>query len=109
LPEDLKPDFVLSVTGNGSEAMRLIKTEPFAGLILDLGPPEMDGLDILAEVNRCYTVPVIVLTARHNENDRLKALESGAKDYILKPYDFHVLLKSIEEHFEKSGRSGETR
>ena len=104
-----KPDYVLSVAGSGSEAIRLLKTEPFNGLLLDLGLPDLDGMVVLEEANRCSTVPVIVLTARHNEKDRLKALESGAKDYINKPYDFQVLLKSMGEHFEKSGRSGETR
>ena len=104
-----KKDYFLSVSGNGSEAMRLFKTEPFDGLILDLGLPDLDGMVVLAEVNRFSSLPVIVLTARYNEKDRTKALELGAKDYILKPYNFHHLLKSMGEHFEKSGRSGETR
>ncbi len=98
--EVYKPDFTLTVIDNGREVINLIKSGTFDGLILDLGLPGLDGMVILEELSPFSKVPVIVITARHIEEDRLKALKLGVKDFIGKPFDFHVFLKSLEKHFE---------
>ncbi len=103
--EVYKPDCSLRVIDNGTEVTSTLKAEAFDGLFLDLGLPGLDGMVILEELSHFSKVPIIVLTARHIEEDRLKALKLGVKDFISKPFDFHDLLKSVEEHFEVAGNS----
>ena len=100
--EVYKPGCSLSVLYNGKEVVSALKAEAFDGLILDLGLPGMDGMVVLEEVVRCSKVPIIVITGRHIASEKIQVLKSGAKDYILKPYDFHHLLNSINEHFGAS-------
>ncbi len=97
--EVYKPDCALSVVYNGKEVVPALKVEAFDGLILDLGLPGLDGMDVLEKVVQCSKVPVIVVTGRKIEGEHKKVLQLGAKDYIIKPYDFHDLLKSINQHF----------
>ncbi|KJK55391.1 response regulator transcription factor [Saccharothrix sp. ST-888] len=71
-------------TGRADDALRLKDTAEF--VLLDLGLPDMDGLDALRRLRRVSTVPVIVLTARTAERDVLRGLRSGADDYLVKPF-----------------------
>ena len=103
--EVFKPDCSLTVIDDGTGVTGALKAEAFDGLILDLGLPGLDGMIILEELNQFSRVPVIVVTARHIEKDRLKAVKLGVKDFINKPFDFRDLLKSVSEHFELSGKN----
>ena len=94
-----KPDCTMSVVYNGKKVVGALKKEAFDGLILDLGLPGLDGMVVLAEVAQCSKVPVIVVTGWLFEDEREQVFKLGAKDYIIKPYDFHYLLKSINLHF----------
>lgn len=64
-------------------------------IILDLGLPDQDGLNLIQEVRETDTVPVIVLSARSNEKDKVEALDLGANDYITKPFGTEELLARI--------------
>ena len=64
-------------------------------IILDLGLPDRDGLDLIQEVRKSDTVPIIVLSARSNERDKVEALDLGANDYITKPFGTEELLARI--------------
>ena len=64
-------------------------------IILDLGLPDRDGLDLIQEVRESDTVPIIVLSARSNERDKVTALDLGANDYITKPFGTEELLARI--------------
>lgn len=64
-------------------------------IILDLGLPDRDGLDLIQEVRESDTVPIIVLSARSNERDKVMALDLGANDYITKPFGTEELLVRI--------------
>ena len=64
-------------------------------IILDLGLPDRDGLDLIQEVRESDTVPIIVLSARYNERDKVTALDLGANDYITKPFGTEELLARI--------------
>ena len=64
-------------------------------IILDLGLPDQDGLDLIQEVRESDTVPIIVLSARSNERDKVTALDLGANDYITKPFGTEELLARI--------------
>ena len=64
-------------------------------VVLDLGLPDMDGLDLLQRVRVLSAVPVVVLTARDLQSDKVQALDAGADDYVTKPFDTDELLARI--------------
>ena len=71
---------------NGAEAISLALSENFDLILLDLGLPDMDGQDVCRSVRQKSTTPIIVLSARSDEIDRVLALEFGADDYMVKPF-----------------------
>jgi DNA-binding response OmpR family regulator len=80
----------------GTEAARIANGQDFDLLILDLGLPDLDGLDVLATIRgQGETLPVIVLTARDGLDDTVAGLEGGADDYITKPFRFEELLARV--------------
>lgn len=70
-------------------------------LILDLGLPDMDGLDIIRDVRAWSQVPIIVLSARTNEQQKVQALDAGADDYLSKPFGTAELLARIRAHLRR--------
>lgn len=78
--------FGVSVASDGKQALVLFRHENPNLVLLDLNLPEMDGLDVARTLRKESSVPIIMLTARVEETDRLIGLELGADDYILKPF-----------------------
>src|SRR3954469_15008999 len=76
---------VIAVT-SGGEALQAVEAERVRLVVLDLNLPDMDGLDVCRQIRACSSVPVVMLTARDEEPDRLAGLETGADDYIGKPF-----------------------
>ncbi|WP_240670684.1 response regulator transcription factor [Actinoplanes solisilvae] len=83
-------------TGSGAEALRLLDTASPALLVLDLGLPDVDGLEILAAARAGRKVPVVVLTARSAVEDRIDGLRRGADDYVTKPFSPTELVLRVE-------------
>lgn len=79
-------DFEVAIIPDGIMALRSLQQEPPDLMILDLMLPGMDGLSLLRELRKTSSLPVILLTARVEEIDRLLGLEFGADDYVCKPY-----------------------
>jgi len=80
----------------GKEAIHVIKCFPPDIIILDLGLPDMDGLDVVAHLRKeKITIPILVLTARGSVQDRVTGLDSGADDYLIKPFDMTELLARL--------------
>jgi DNA-binding response OmpR family regulator len=80
----------------GDAAERELRGEPYAAAVLDLGLPMKDGLDVLAAVRRAgVTLPVLVLTARDAVADRIRGLDLGADDYVVKPVDLDELAARL--------------
>src|SRR6185369_15526644 len=71
-------------------------TEPVRLVVLDLNLPDMDGLDVCKQIRARSSVPVVMLTARDEESDRLAGLELGADDYIGKPFSPRELVARIK-------------
>jgi DNA-binding response OmpR family regulator len=95
------------VEGTGEGAFFRATTEPFDVMLLDLGLPERDGLQILRTLReRQVTVPVLILTARDASQDRVLGLDSGADDYLVKPFAFDELLARIRALLRR-GRGAE--
>ena len=81
---------------DGEAAQRELRAQPYAAAVLDLGLPRLDGLDVLAQIRQAgVTVPVLVLTARDAVPDRIKGLDSGADDYVVKPIDLDELAARL--------------
>lgn len=64
-------------------------------LLLDLGLPDEDGLDVIARIRREATTPILILSARHQERDRVEALDLGADDYLTKPFGVTEMLARV--------------
>ena len=80
---------------NGIEGMRLVaRTNPDV-VLLDLGLPDMDGIDVARQLREWTQVPIIVLSARGREKDKIEALDAGADDYLTKPFGVGELLARI--------------
>ena len=82
--------------GDGDEALRMIRVSRPDMVILDLALPTRDGFSVLEELRRESTVPVIVLTARGMEHDKIRGLELGADDYMTKPFSPRELVARIQ-------------
>lgn len=81
---------------DGEAAERELRAQPYAAAVLDLGLPRKDGLDVLAAVRRAgVTTPVLVLTARDAVPDRIRGLDVGADDYVVKPVDLDELAARL--------------
>jgi len=80
----------------GAEALRAIETEPVRLVVLDLNLPDMDGLDVCRQIRTRSSVPVVMLTARDEESDRLAGLVQGADDYIGKPFSPRELVARMK-------------
>jgi two-component system, OmpR family, alkaline phosphatase synthesis response regulator PhoP len=78
--------FAVLTAGDGSGALVLTRTRRPDALVLDLGLPAMDGLDVIRSLRRDSDVPIVILSARGDESDRIAGLELGADDYVVKPF-----------------------
>ena len=81
---------------DGIAADLALKTGEYAGVVLDLGLPRLSGLDLLQRLRKLGNkVPVLILTARDRVEDRIKGLDAGADDYLIKPFDLHELAARL--------------
>jgi DNA-binding response OmpR family regulator len=88
--------FIVDWVRNGEAAERELRTDAYAAAVLDLGLPLKDGLDVLAAVRRAGSkMPVLVLTARDAVPDRIRGLDLGADDYVIKPVDLNELAARL--------------
>ncbi len=90
------PGATVLTTASGQEAIGLVETEAPDLVILDLGLPDMDGLDVLKDIRLFSDVPVMILTVRDEEVSKVKGLESGADDYVVKPFSHIELLARVK-------------
>jgi DNA-binding response OmpR family regulator len=87
--------FAVATAGDGDEALRLAHRSRPDIVVLDLGLPGTDGLDVARELRRGGEVPIIMLTARTEEADRVAGLELGADDYVSKPFSPRELVARV--------------
>jgi two-component system KDP operon response regulator KdpE len=91
------------LAADGSEALKAIAEHPLDLLLLDIGLPGPDGLEVLAAVRREMEVPVIMLSARARERDKVAALDLGADDYLTKPFGVEELLARVRAGLRRAG------
>ena len=87
--------FVVVTAGDGREALMRARTEHPDLVVLDLGLPQLDGLDVTRQLRRHADLPIIMLTARDDETDTLVGLELGADDYVTKPFSPRELVARV--------------
>lgn len=90
-----KERYQLVIAVTGMEALMLLQEESFDLLLLDLGLPDIDGVELLKIIRKRMALPIIIISARNNEVDKVKALDLGADDYVTKPFGTNELLARI--------------
>ena len=88
--------FSVASVGSGAAALERVESEPVRLVVLDLNLPDMDGLEVCRRIRARSTVPVVMLTARDEEADRLAGLDAGADDYIGKPFSPKELVARMK-------------
>jgi DNA-binding response OmpR family regulator len=88
--------------GSGGDALQTLDREPVRLVVLDLNLPDLDGLDVCKQIRARSSVPVVMLTARDEEADRLAGLDAGADDYIGKPFSPRELVARMKAVLRRS-------
>jgi len=93
----------------GKEALALARTHNPDLVLLDLGLPDMDGMEVTKSLREWSSKPIIVISARGQEEDKVRALDVGADDYLTKPFGTGELMARIRVALRHAGRAGEGR
>ncbi len=95
--------YTVSEAKDGMEAVRLCRESSFDLVIMDIMMPELDGFSAVREIRRFSEVPVLFLSARGEEYDRINGFECGADDYVVKPFSPRELMKRVEAILKRCG------
>jgi len=100
--------FTVRMAANGEAALDVVRRDRPDLVVLDLGLPGLDGLDVTRRIRRDSNLPVIMLTARDDELDKLLGLELGADDYLTKPFSPRELVARVRAVLRRADTSSET-
>jgi two-component system, OmpR family, KDP operon response regulator KdpE len=95
-------DFKTEETATGKSAVRLVTSIKPDLMLLDLGLPDVDGLDVLSQIREFSQMPVIVVSARDQSETIVDAFNRGADDYVTKPFSMEILIARINANLRKS-------
>jgi len=95
--------YTIFEAGTGEEALNLIRTSPPDVILLDVNMPGMTGLETCREIRRHSDVPILMLTVRNAERDKVMALDAGADDYVVKPFGMQELLARLRAALRRRG------
>jgi two-component system KDP operon response regulator KdpE len=98
--------FVPVEAGTGQDGIASAATRSPDVVLLDLGLPDIDGLEVIRRLREWTTIPIIVLTARGQEGDKIRALDAGADDYVTKPFSVGELLARMRVALRRQARVG---
>lgn len=103
---DLHEDFDTAGCASAAEALERVKSERFDLIILDVGLPDMDGRELCRAMRRSgVRTPIIMLTGADSDSDTILGLDSGANDYVTKPFRFGVLLARVRAQLRQHEQS----
>ncbi|GAA1910957.1 response regulator [Nocardioides hwasunensis] len=97
-------DYDVETAGDGRSALQVVDERMPDVVLLDLGLPDLDGIAVLTQLRSFTEVPVIVVSARTESDDKVEALDLGADDYITKPFSIEELLARIRVTTRRAGR-----
>jgi DNA-binding response OmpR family regulator len=96
------PGVILKASRTGKEGIDLVKKENPDIIILDINLPDISGFNVLKEIRQFSAVPIIIMTVRSDDTDVLRGLETGADDYIIKPFNYLTLLARVKAVLRRS-------
>ncbi len=87
--------YAVEAVSNGRDALEAAAAEPPDLVVLDLGLPDIDGVDVVRGLRGWSTTPILILSARHAQQQKVEALDAGADDYVTKPFGMDELLARV--------------
>jgi two-component system KDP operon response regulator KdpE len=99
--------YAVTEAGTGSRALTALADDEHDAIVLDLGLPDMPGVDVIRAVRLFATMPIIVLSARSGSSDKVEALDAGADDYVTKPFSMDELLARLRAMSRRATRGDE--
>src|SRR5512142_3524278 len=97
--------FTVQEASTGTEAIRASTLRPIDLVIVDLGLPDMDGSEVVERIRSWSSVPIIVLSVRSSEAQKVQVLEAGADDYVVKPFGMAELLARVRVALRRQMRA----
>ena len=104
-----KDGFEVSHAADGGKAVEMAKEIPPALVLLDIMLPVMDGWQVCRELRKTMKMPIIMLTAKGETEDKVSGLEMGADDYIVKPFEVKELLARVHAGLRRTGDDGKPK
>ena len=101
-------DYEVESAGDGRSALQIMEERTPDVVVLDLGLPDMDGVEVLRRVRETSTDPVVVLSARQESDDMVEALDAGADDYVTKPFGMDEFLARVRAAARRGGTSAQS-
>ncbi len=101
-------DYILHTAYNGKEALEILADKSIDLLLLDIMMPEMDGIQTMVTLRKNYNIPVILLTAKSEDSDKILGLNLGADDYITKPFNPMEVLARVKSQLRRYTQFGGT-
>ncbi|TXL67883.1 response regulator transcription factor [Cerasibacillus terrae] len=101
-----REDFIIEEAENGTEALELALKNDYDLILLDIMMPEMDGIDVCQELRKEKNTPVIMLTAKGEETNRVQGFEVGVDDYIVKPFSPREVVLRVKAILRRASQSG---
>ncbi len=99
-------DYILHTAFNGKEALKILEKEPISLLLLDIMMPKMDGIETMHILRQKYNLPVIFLTAKSEDGDKILGLNLGADDYITKPFNPMEVIARVKSQLRRYTQFG---
>jgi DNA-binding response OmpR family regulator len=101
--------FEVTAVGGGREALARLAQESFDLVLLDVRMPDMDGYEVCEHIRQFSTVPIVMLTAMAEEENKIKGLDLGADDYVTKPFSAAELVARVQAALRRVAFSGQTQ
>ena len=101
--------YEVDTAADGTTALATAAARPPDLVVLDLGLPDMDGVEVIRGLRGWTSVPVLILSARHEQQQKVAALDGGADDYVTKPFGMDELLARVRAALRRAGPNGGTR
>ncbi|HLR66353.1 response regulator transcription factor [Virgibacillus alimentarius] len=98
-----RDDYIIEEAENGQEALNLALNNHYDVILLDIMMPEIDGIEVCQELRKEKTTPVIMLTAKGEESNRVQGFEVGADDYIVKPFSPREVVLRVKALLRRTG------
>jgi two-component system response regulator RegX3 len=105
----VREGLIVTTAADGERALELFRAEPPQMVVLDLMLPKLAGLDVCRAIRAESQVPILILTAKDSEADKVAGLELGADDYVTKPFSMRELVSRVRAHLRRAGMGQSAR